>query len=134
MKAPPPSRTAATRRCACTLIECRLGTRRVTSLCSSLRGSFFDDSLGTSLITSLSFFVGASLDAWATQRTVLGTSYFPRGNAGPDNLPMQSAADRSRGVVTVTAASCAVLQVPPAGPLRARLERLERSFFWWCAN
>ncbi len=39
-------------------IECRLATRRVTSLSSSLRGSFFDDSLGASLMTSLSFFAG----------------------------------------------------------------------------
>ena len=45
------------------LIECRLGTRRVTRESSSLRGSFFEDSLGTSLITGLSFFVGTSPSA-----------------------------------------------------------------------
>ena len=42
------------------LIESRLATRLVTRESSSLRGSFFDDSLGTSLITSLSFFPGST--------------------------------------------------------------------------
>jgi hypothetical protein len=69
----------------------------------------------------------ASLDLWAAQRTVFGSRYFPSGRAGPDNVLMQSEADRATGVVTISAASCGVLGLPPTPP-RARLES---NFFWW---